>query len=189
MKLQNILCVLVSVGFMGAVLPGALAEDNEKPSADVAARVTQTIKDSFPDAVIKEMGKETEDGLSFISVEFTTKGSGVEADVTADGTLVTSEVGGDVKDFPKAAAKALKKATKGMKIKEIEIATTYAKADPNDKTHTKAIKLSEPTIAYEMAVEKDGHKGEFAVDANGKILESPKWAKAGEKSESKDDKD
>ncbi len=28
-------------------------------------------------------------------------------------------------------------------------------------------------------MEKDGNKGEFAFDAQGKLLESPKWAKGG----------
>lgn len=76
-----------------------------------------------------------------------------------------------------------------MTIKETEIATTYAKADPNDKSGLKAIKLAQQAIAYEMAVEKDGKKGEFAVDADGKFLETPKWAKEGGKSEGKEDKD
>jgi hypothetical protein len=32
--------------------------------------------------------------------------------------------------------------------------------------------------AYKMDVEKDGQKEEFAMHANGKVLESPKWATA-----------
>ncbi len=189
MKVQNILCALASLGLLGAVLPSVSAAEKEKPSPEVEARVTQTIKDKFPDAVITKMGKETEDGLTFIGVDFTSKGTKIEADVMADGTLVGSEEAGDLKVFPKAAAKALKKATKGMTIKETEIATTYAKADPNDKSGLKAIKLAQPTIAYEMVVEKDGNKGEFAVDADGKFLERPKWVKEGEKSEGKEDKE
>lgn len=191
MKIRKILCALVGVGLIGAVMPNSKAADKEKPSADVEARVTQTIKDNFPDAVITKMGKENEDGLAFISVDFTSKGSKVEADVMADGTLVGSEVGADLKTFPKAAAKALKKATKGMTIKETEVSTTYAKADPNDKTGLKAVKLAQPAIAYEVAVEKDGHKGEFAVDAQGKILERPNWAESGKRGEKgqKDEKE
>lgn len=153
------------------------------------ARVTQTIKHAFPDAVITKMGKETEDGLVFIGVDFTSKGTAVEADVTADGTLVGTEVAGELKAFPKAARKALKKATKGMRIKETEVATTYAKADPRDKSGLKTIKLEQPTVASEMEVEMNGRRGEFAVDAGGRILEAPKWAKEGGKSEEKEDKD
>jgi len=49
------------------------------------------------------------------------------------------------------------------------------------------VKLAEPIIAYEADVEKDGKKGEFSISAEGSILESPKWAKSGEKeSEDKD---
>ena len=82
----------------------------------------------------------------------------------------------------KPAAKKLKKLTKGMTVKAIEIAKTFAKADKNGKV----VKLAEPTIAYEADVEKDGKSGEFAVSADGKVLESPKWAEADdEKSEGK----
>jgi hypothetical protein len=183
MKLQKILCVLASAGLIGTMLPGAFAADKEKPGTDVETRVTRVIKAKYPDAVIGGMGKENEDGLTFIGVELTTGGIKMDMDVMEDGTLVGSEQASEVSAFPKAAAKALKKATKGMTIKATEIATTYAKADPNDKTGTKAITLPEPTIAYEMDVEKDGKKGEFSVDANGKFLETPKWAKEGEKSE------
>jgi hypothetical protein len=176
MKQTMIVCGLLGVGLVGALLPNALGAEKEKPSATVAARVTETIKSKFPDAVITQMGKESEDGLSFIGVDFTLNGAKVEADVMEDGTLVGTEVAGDINTFPKPAAKALKKATNGMTVKETEIATTYAKADPNDKTGMKAVTLAQPKIAYEMAVEKDGKKGEFAVDADGNILESPKWA-------------
>jgi hypothetical protein len=189
MKLQNILCTLTSVGLMGAVLPSAWAADKEKPSTDVEARVTQVIKAAYPDVTITGMAKESEDGLSFIGVQMTSTGNKIDVDVMEDGTLVGSEEAAEIKAFPKAAAKALKKATKGMTIKANEIAKTYAKADPNDKTGTKAVKLAEPIVAYEMDVEKDGQKGEFAVDTNGKFLETPKWAAKGGKSGRKEDMD
>lgn len=189
MKVRNILWALASLGLLGSVLPSVLAAEKEKPSADVEARVTQTIKDKFPNAVITNMGKETEDGLTFIGVDFSSKGTRVEADVMADGTLVGTEEAGDLKTFPKAARKALKKATKGMTVKETEIATTYAKADPNDKTGLKAIKLPQPTVAYEVGVEKDGKKGEFAVDATGNFVEKPKWATESLKSEAEGKED
>lgn len=190
MKRKSILWGLASISLIAIVAPGALAADKEKPSAEVEARVSQVLQAKYPDVVIKGMGKETEDGLSFVGVEMTSKGTKMEVDVMEDGTLVGSEEEADVKTFPKPAAKALKKATKGMTVKATEIAKTYAKADPNDKTGTKAVTLAEPTVAYEMDVEKDGHKGEFAVDAEGKILESPKWANgASTAKKEKDDKD
>jgi len=50
---------------------------------------------------------------------------------------------------------------------------------------TRIAKLPEPMIPYEADVEKDGRKGEFAFDTNGKLLESPSWAK--ESSEEKEE--
>ena len=49
--------------------------------------------------------------------------------------------------------------------------------------------MPEPAVSYEMVAEKDGKKGEFAVDAGGKLLEAPKWAGGDEKSEGKEEKD
>ena len=186
MKLQKALWALAGAGIIGTTLPlSALAADKEKPNAEVEARVRQVIEAKYPGATINGMAKESEDGLSFVGVQMTANGTKMDVDVMEDGTLVGSEAEADAKTFPKPAAKALTKATKGMTINATEIARTYAKADPSDKTGTKAITLANPTIAYEMDVEKDGQKGEFAVDATGKFLETPKWAAAGGKSEGK----
>jgi hypothetical protein len=180
---------VASLGMAGALMQTALAGPKEKPSPEVEAKLTEVIKAAYPDVAVTSMGKETEDGLSFVEVKFTTKGSKLEADVTEEGTIVGTEEAADMKDFPKSARKALKKATKGMKIRGTEIARTFAKAVKDDPTHTKVEKLSEPIIAYEADVEKDGHKGEFAVSAEGAILESPKWAKAGEEKDEKEEKE
>ncbi len=185
MKLINIVSVLAGLGLASAVSSNGLAAEKEKPSADVQAKVSQAIKDAFPDAVIGNMVKEKEDGLDVIGVAFTSKGNKIDADVTPEGVLVETEESADIKTFPKSAAKALKKATKGMKA-SFEIAKTFAKSEKDASGAMKVTKLTEPTTAYEADVEKDGKKGEFAFDADGKMLESPKWAKSG--SNEKDEK-
>jgi hypothetical protein len=178
MKLKNIMLALAGLGLAGAVLPSALAAEKERPSAEVEAKVTQVIKAAYPEAVIGEMAKGNEDGIAVIAVKFTSKGAKMDADVTPDGIIVETEEAADVSTFPKPAAKALKKATKGMKVEAFEIAKTFAKSEKDASGVTRVAKLAEPIIAYEADVEKDGKKGEFAVNAEGKILESPKWAKA-----------
>jgi len=186
MKLKKLSVMFI---VLETAITGAFAKDNEKPSAEVQAQVTQAIKAKYPDAAIIKMGNENEDGLNFVGVQLTAGGTKMDVDVTADGTLVGSEEDANIQTFPDAAAKALQTATKGLTVKDTEIAKTYAKADPNDKTGTKVIVLAEPTIAYEMDVEKDGQKGEFSVDANGTFLETPKWTSKHEKSEGKEGKD
>jgi hypothetical protein len=178
MKPINIVWALATLGLASVVSSNALAAEKEKPAAEVQAKVTQAIKDAFPEAVISNMAKEKEDGLDVIGVAFTSKGSKIDADVTPDGILVETEESADIKTFPRPAAKALKKATKGMKP-SFEIARTFAKSEKDASGAMKVTKLAEPIIAYEADVEKDGKKGEFAFDADGKLLESPKWAKAG----------
>lgn len=186
------MCVLGSVGIVGAILPNALAESkNEKPGAEAAAKITQALKAVYPDAVIGEMGKETEDGISFYEVGLTVKGTKMDADVTSDGTIIETEQEADMQTFPKAAADAIKKAAKGMKISGGELTTTYAKAVKDDTTGDiqtiRVVKLTAPTISYEVDVKKDGREGEIAASAEGTILESPKWAKTGkDKEEDKD---
>ena len=177
MKLRTIVCALLGAGLLGAVLPAALATEKEKPSAEVEAKVAQVIKAAYPEVVIISMAKGNEDGLEVVGVAFTSKGNKMDADVTPDGILVGTEEAADIKTFPRAAAVALRKATKGMKT-TFEIAKTYAKGEKDASGAMKVVKLAAPIIAYEADVEKDGQKGEFAVDADGKMLESPKWAEA-----------
>ena len=181
MKLKNSLYTLLGLGLVGAVIPAVLAAAPKgKPSAEVEAKITKAVKAVYPDAVIGTMGQETEDGISFYGVELMVNGKKIGADVTSDGTLIETEEATDMKLFPKAAAAAIQKAAKGMTITGGEIAKTFAKGVKDDSTgDTQAIhivKLPEPAVAYEVDVEKDGNTGELAVSADGKVLESPKWA-------------
>ncbi len=192
MKQNKLTSALLAIGLAGFAVSQATAADKVKPSPEVEAKITETLKATFPEVVINSMAQETEEGLTFFAVDMTSKGDKIDADVTADGTLVCTEQAVDMQKIPKEARKALKKATKGMKVVVTEIATTYAEADKNDSTGTKAIKLDKPKVAYDADVEQDGQTGEFAASADGTILESPKWVRAtgkGEKAESKDEKD
>jgi hypothetical protein len=183
MRLKLILPALAALGLAATVQQTAMAATKEKPGTEAEAKITAALKAAYPYLVIIDMGKETEDGLSFVSVTLTSKGNKMDADVTEDGTIVGTEEAADISAFPKPAAKALKTATKDMTVKSIEIAKTYAEADKNDKSGTKVVKLAHPTVAYEADVEKDGQKGEYSVSADGTILESPKWVKSGSKEE------
>jgi hypothetical protein len=195
MTLNNFICVLAGLGLAGVISTNAQAAEKEKLSPEVQAKVTQAIKVAFSDAVIGEMAKGKEDGLDVITVIFTSKSNKMDADVTPDGILVGTEGSADISTFPKPAAKALKKATKGMKT-TFEIARTFAKAQKDASGGMTVTKLANPIVAYEADVEKDGQKGEFGFNAAGALLECPKWATAGSKEkgkksekEGKDDKD
>ena len=91
MKKRTIECGLVGLGIVGAFLLKSLALEKEKPSQNAEAKVAQVIKATFPEALIGNMGKATEDGVAVIGVAFIWKGSNVEADVTPDGVLVGTE--------------------------------------------------------------------------------------------------
>lgn len=175
MKSNTILLALIGAGLATALSQNLLAAPKEKPTPEVEAKLTTVIKDRYPDASITSMAKESEDGLNFVGIQFTSNGRQIDADVMEDGTLVETEETADVNSFPKPAADALKAATKGLKVDTFEIATTYAVAAKDDPTATKAVKLDEPKVAYEADVEKI-QKGEFSLSADGSILESPAWA-------------
>lgn len=188
MKLEKVIRALTIMGLAGVLTSNASGAEKEKPAPQVQEKVAKAIKEAFPDAVISEMAKETEDGLEVIGVLFTSQGNKIDADVTPDGILLETEQSADVSEFPRPAAKALKKATKKMKA-TFEIARTFAKAQKDASGAMRVSKLAEPTIAYEADVEQDGHKGEFAFDASGKLLESPKWAKGSSKSKGESGKE
>src|SRR5271157_4249188 len=101
MKLKNIMSALVGLGLVGGVLPLALAQSGKegesgKPPPAVEATITQAIKAAYPDAVIKKMGKESEDGISFYEVKLTVNGNKMDADVTSDGTIIETEAAADI---------------------------------------------------------------------------------------------
>ncbi len=98
MKIKTITYALTGLGLAGALLQNAPAAPKEKPSPEIEAKLTEVIKSSYPDVVITKMGKETEDGLSFVEVAFTTKGVKMDADVMEDGTLVETEQAADTKN-------------------------------------------------------------------------------------------
>lgn len=175
MKLNTVLFAIIGAGLAAALPQNLLAAPKEKPSPEVEAKLTAFIKDRYPDANITSMAKESEDGLNFVGIQLTSNGHKIDADVMEDGTLVGTEETADVDSFPKPAADALKAATKGLKVDTFEIATTYAVAAKDDSTGLKAVKLDPPKVAYEADVEKI-QKGEFAMSADGSVLESPAWA-------------
>lgn len=174
------------MGLVGSAGLNAIAQPNSKPGSELKTKLTQAIKTAYPDAVIKGMGSETEDGVSFYEVKFTSKGKKIEADVTADGTLLETEEAADIGTFPEPAAKAIKAAATGAKIGGTEINRKFAKAEKDATSGAvKVTKLAEPIVAYKADLKKGGMKGEIGVSADGTVLESPNWAK----SESKKEKD
>ena len=162
-----------------AAAPALHADDNDEAGK---AKVKKAIVEAFPKAEITKIGKEVEDGIPLITVDFTVDGKKMDGDVSESGVLIAVEEPADMNDFPKAAAKAIKKVAKGAKIKLTEINHKYATAEKDAKTGVITVtKLAEPLLAYEADLEKDGLTGEVAVSAEGKVIEMPKWAKAKEK--------
>src|SRR5262249_9351960 len=82
--MKSIKYPLFGLSLVGALVQSSPAAPKEKPDAEVTARLTQVIKSAYPEVEIKGMAKETEDGLSFIGIEFTSKGVKMDADVTED---------------------------------------------------------------------------------------------------------
>src|ERR1700694_3344615 len=124
MKSKNAIYVLLAVGLTGVVLPNALAQD--KPNAEAEAKLSQTLKARYAEVNITGIKKSKRTDIDLYGVEFTSQKKKMDADITGDGTIIETEEDGDIKTFPKPAAKALKKAIKGLKVDAIEINHKYA---------------------------------------------------------------
>ena len=189
MKPTNSIGTLLALTLITGGLAHSLAQENAKPSPEIEAKVTTAVKAAFPEVAVQGIKAETENGMSFYEVKFTSEGKKMDGDVTADGTLLETEEAAELASFPKPAQEALKKATKATKVAAFEINRKFATTEKDSTGGVKVTKLATPTVAYEADVEKNGKKGEVAVSADGSILESPAWAKSKGKHKEKADKD
>src|SRR6267378_3398263 len=116
MKSTNSIATLMALTLITGGLAHSLAQENAKPSPEIEAKVTAAVKAAFPEVAVQGIKAETENGMNLYEVKFTSEGKKMDGDVTADGTLLETEEAAELASFPKPAQKALKKASKGMKV-------------------------------------------------------------------------
>ncbi|HKD36530.1 MAG TPA: PepSY-like domain-containing protein [Pirellulales bacterium] len=142
--------------FCGVILMAAAARADGKLDLDkVPAKIMSAIKGRFPDAQLKSVEEENENGKVMYDVELTQKGRKYEMDINGDGTIVEVEKEVAAKDFPAACAKAVAAKFPNAKIKEI---MEVNKVDGKKETpQNYEVTLEEPgKKAFEAIVALDG---------------------------------
>ena len=138
---------------------GAVAEEKKADKValkDLPAPARAAVEKWLEGGTITSIEKEEEDGKVVYDVEATVKGKHAEADIAADGTVLTTEVAVAFDSLPKPVSDAAEKyfgSTKGLNAsKEIE----KGKAQ------------------YEVEGKKADKKVTLKLDDAGKILEEEK---------------
>jgi hypothetical protein len=153
----------------------------KKSASETEADVTRAIKDVYPDATVGKLKKAKSEGTNDVySVEFTSKGARMTADVVQDGTILEVEEPGDISTFPAAANAAVRKAITGMGIKDngVRVGHTYAEIRKDDSGEPTVVKLAEPLTTYRADVANNlGTPGKFSFKADGSVVDRPAWAK------------
>jgi len=177
-----LLAALLVTGITLTHLPNASAQpqaggNQEKTEKDdVQARLADAIKAVHADAVVGASKKAKTIGTNDLySVEFTSKGKKISADVTADGTLVKTDEAADIKSFPTPARDALIKAVTavGMRENGLRITHTYATVNSDGV----ASKQSSATIYGADVANNRGERGRLGFSEDGSLVEHPAWMK------------
>jgi hypothetical protein len=158
MEAQPMKRLIVLVGmcsFALAVLGGAALAQEAKAKTlalkDLPAAVQKTVTDNLKGGEIKNIGKETEDGIAQYEIETTLNGKARDFNVDAKGKLLVVEEATTIDAIPAAAKAAILKKAAGGKLGTVE---TYQKP-------------GQP-LAYEAAyTDKSGKTHEVLVKADG----------------------
>jgi uncharacterized membrane protein YkoI len=160
--------VCLSAGVIGLVLTASIAWPDEKkaekiPEDKLPKKIMDVIKGRFPEARITSAEKELEDGKVVYDIELTHKGRKYEMDILDDGTLIEIEKQVDIKDLPRAVAKALEAKFPKAKLEEVmEVNKVKDKKETPD--HYEVVLVTADKKKLEVTVSLDGKtiKGEKA---------------------------
>ena len=181
----NVLTGLVAVLVltMTAFLWRAQAQSKEqgnKAKVELPAAVAKAIRDDVPNAEIDKLEAEEEAGVRLYDIEF--KAGKGEIEVAEDGTVMDIATIIQMKDLPKAAAEAIRKAGEGATIKQIEKSEVRAEIKKEGEKG-KVVKLASPKYVYEAELVKGNQAGEIQVAPDGQVIEALKWSTRGSKEE------
>jgi hypothetical protein len=136
------------------------ADDKEKKDAKISLdkvpkAVMDAIKVRFPDAEIRSVEKEEEDGKVIYDVELKHKGRKYEMDIQEDGTILEIEKEILSKDVPEAVTKAVEARYPKSTIKEVmEVNTVKDKKETPDHYEVTLETAEKKTV--EVIVSLDG---------------------------------
>ena len=157
--MKSLFAVIVGLAVAISVV-AAEKEKGDKPQevvlADLPAPARAAVEKWLAGGTIQKIEKEDEDGKVIYDVEATVKGKHAEADIAADGTVLTTEEGVAYDSLPKAVRDAAEK--------------YFGSA----KDLNAAKEIEKGKASYEVEGKKDDKKVTLKFDDTGKILEEEK---------------
>jgi len=177
--IRLMLCVAMLIGIAGA--KGEKGNKADRPRREKETTVSEmklpdkvraTFVDKFPNAVINKLESETEGGVVVWDIEFRDAKAYKETDIAEDGTMLEYTVHVTKKTFPK---KAMKVVEAEAKKQEAAMGTMERIEVSYETKDGKVVKLDKPQTRYAVELSKKDQTSEIVVDANGKVIEEPKW--------------
>jgi hypothetical protein len=147
-------------------------EQGKKAKVELPAAVVKAIKDNVPNAEIDIAEVEKEAGVALYDIEF--KAGRGEIEVAEDGTVMDIATIVALKDIPKLAAEAIRRAAAGATIQQVEKSEVRAEIKKEGEKAT-IVKLVPPKYVYEAELLQGEKRGEVQVEPDGTIVEGPKW--------------
>jgi len=169
MKVLSRLACMAALYALALALAMAYGE-KAKAETKLPDAVRKTFDAKFPKAQIEKVDVEKENGVDVYDFEFKDGKTEKECDIATDGTMLEYTVVISTKEVPQEAMKPIEKAAAGATMGRTEkIKVSYELKDG------KIIKLSKPVMQYAVEMKKGDKHAEIIVDANGNVIEEPKW--------------
>jgi len=157
----------LAVGVLLMAAAGGYGDGEKGEKAALSAAAAEAVKKAFPEAAIRKVELEDEDGVKVYEVELEEGDRKIEVEVAADGILIEVETELGAEELPRAVAKVVAQAAEGAEIKEVEKEEIHAVLQ--------FVKLKTPQVVYGVELVRDGRKGEIKVAADGTVVEKLKW--------------
>ena len=166
--------MVLALATVGWGMQESPAKETKVKAAELPAAVAEAIRSNCPGCVIDKATREIEHGVTVYDIEFK-RGQG-EMDVAEDGSVIDHETVSETKEVPAAALEAIRRGADGGKVKQI--ARDEIRAEVKEG---KVIKLEIPKYVYEADLVLGDKVAEIQVDADGQVIEAPKWKGKGDK--------
>ena len=128
MPVVCVAAVLIAGGSVGSVVAqGSAAPQATPPSVTPPVAVARAFKTAYPQAVIRHVSHETEDGIEQYEIESTNRGMSLDVNYKPDGTVLVVEEQVSATDVPAAVTAAITKRYPTATITTRERATEGAK--------------------------------------------------------------
>lgn len=176
LKNANTVLALISLTAL-VIVPSVGRAAEKKQQTPLPEAVRKTFDSHFPKAEIDKVDVEKENGVEVYDLEFHEGKAEKETDITADGTMIEVTYVITLKDVPKKALKPIDDAAQGAtKGRTEKVLVTH------ELKEGKIIKLPKPLTHYAVEMKKGDEHAEIVVDADGKVVEAPKWVAPKKKS-------